>query len=185
MKRNNGIGAALVVTAAAVLLVSAASYCGGLFMEQNEHFSRLLQSASKYDRTTDTELPAYLDNVANVWDTISEGEQPFFWYIAKTGGLTWQKICAECIDLVSASSRGIAAGSVKVRQTSPCITRFRQCSLTPAAFVPDTIRRLMSTEGQTMVSTSMSTLVQQRALIDLRSLVWLVQALLMSTFLSF
>ena len=59
-----------------------------------------------YDMSTTT-LPSYTDNHADVWFTLQPTDTPFFWYIPRSGGATLQKIAAQCLNLVSASPRGI------------------------------------------------------------------------------
>lgn len=51
-------------------------------------------------------FPSYTDRLVDVWYPMEVTDQPFFWYIPKAGGLTFQKICAQCLNLVSASAKG-------------------------------------------------------------------------------
>lgn len=60
-----------------------------------------------YDTSSLQTLPHYVSLMTNVWDPFEVTDQPFFWYIPKAGGLTFQNLCAQCLDLVSASAKGI------------------------------------------------------------------------------
>mmetsp|Transcript_18403 Transcript_18403/g.25944 ORF Transcript_18403/g.25944 Transcript_18403/m.25944 type:complete len:371 (+) Transcript_18403:248-1360(+) len=65
--------------------------------------SRRLQS---YNMTEGYTLPAWTDNMANVWDPIKPGDQPFFWYIPKSGGTTMEKLFGWCLNLTQATDEG-------------------------------------------------------------------------------
>jgi hypothetical protein len=116
MKRNNFDGLVMSIIAGAILIGAntntGASSSFLLFPPPQAR--RVLQTTAPnyYDQSTTIELPEYLSNTVDVWDIVEPTDQLFFYYIARAGGLTWQKICAECLALVSASSRGLASGNV-------------------------------------------------------------------------
>lgn len=66
------------------------------------------QSRRLYDSVASQQpLPSYTELLANVWDPIEVSDQPFLWYIPKAGGLAFQKICARCLNIISASAKGM------------------------------------------------------------------------------
>jgi len=65
--------------------------------------SRRLQ---QYNTTEGYTLPAWCDNLADVWDPIQPGDQPFFWYIPKSGGTTLEKVFGWCLNLTQATDEG-------------------------------------------------------------------------------
>jgi hypothetical protein len=69
------------------------------------------RALTAYDISNTVSLPNYANMFTDVWEPIKPTDTAFFFYAAKAGGLTFQKICAECLGLTSASSRGDATGS--------------------------------------------------------------------------
>lgn len=51
-------------------------------------------------------LPKYTTNFADITTPLKPEEQPFFWYIPKSGGSALQKIFGQCLGLVSCSAFG-------------------------------------------------------------------------------
>lgn len=99
-------------------LVVVALMMGAVFVAQSSSSSRRLSAEDdgrrlqQYDTTKDLSLPDWTKQARNVWNALRDTDTPFFWYTSKSGGLTFQKICAQCLDLVSASPRGVEMGAV-------------------------------------------------------------------------
>lgn len=80
-------------------------------------FARELQTT--YDSSSLVVLPRYAYMFGDVWEPVRKSDIPFFFYAGKAGGLIFQQICAECLGLVSASSRGDATGDTLEVRTRP------------------------------------------------------------------
>lgn len=78
----------------------------------NAGFRGLLQRRSlftPYDMTPSTQLPAWTNNLVDVWDANPPATAtPLFWYIPKAGGSTLNKIMTYCLNLTLASDKGNA-----------------------------------------------------------------------------
>jgi hypothetical protein len=105
------LGFAFIVLFATVLVASNtnSSVKRSLLERLNSASDR--RALQAYDISTAVPLPSYANMFADVWAPIKPTDTAFFFYVAKAGGLTFQKICAECLGLTSASSRGDATGS--------------------------------------------------------------------------
>jgi hypothetical protein len=79
-----------------------------------ERGMRNLQSNFEYDKSEIKNLPDWTDVIANVWDVHHANDVPFFWYVPKSGGLTFHDIIEECLTLKIASTKGDATGSVSL-----------------------------------------------------------------------
>lgn len=106
----------IVLMSGIAVLVGSVMMFGGAFSGSNEagdnRSIRQLQAAapaegsSDYDQSESVSLPDWTDIMTNVWDKVTPADVPFFWYIPKAGGLTFHKICSECLKLNIASARG-------------------------------------------------------------------------------
>jgi hypothetical protein len=97
-------GSALAVVAGTILFSGNGSSV--------ERDMRSLQANFDYDKSEIKNLPDWTDVISNVWDPHRTDEVPFFWYVPKTGGLTFHNIVEECLDLKIASTKGEATGTV-------------------------------------------------------------------------
>lgn len=119
-RRRMGVGIVAAVAGATLLLMLTSP------TSETATSIRQLQSNHEYDKNEGLNLPDYTDLLGNVWDPFDGGKDiPFFWYIPKAGGLTWHKICADCLNLKIASKKGTDDGAT-VSDSNPKLHLFYQ-----------------------------------------------------------
>jgi len=67
-------------------------------------FRTLTLTITDYDTSQETDIPAFYDNYANVWDTITQEDQPMLFFVTRTGVRTLRKILGSCLGMCLASN---------------------------------------------------------------------------------